>query len=58
MGLVVESGEDGLRLDPHHWSADWDDPVGDVAGTWLPDYEPDFSEELCAWLAAQGSLGC
>ena len=53
MGLVVESGEDGLRLDPRHWSADWDDPVGEVPGTWLPGYEPDFSEELQAWLAAQ-----
>ncbi|MES3036122.1 MAG: AAA family ATPase [Gemmatimonadota bacterium] len=53
MGLVVESGEDGLRLDPRHWSCDWDDPVGEVAGEWLEDYDPVFSEELAAWVTAQ-----
>ena len=53
MGLVVESGEDGLRLDPRHWSCDWDDPVGEVGGEWLEDYDPVFSEELAAWVTAQ-----
>ncbi|MDZ7632748.1 MAG: AAA family ATPase [Gemmatimonadaceae bacterium] len=53
IGLVVESGEDGLRLDPRHWSCDWDDPVGDVDGEWLPGYHPEFSPELVAWIAAQ-----
>lgn len=53
MGLVVESGEDGLRLDPRHWSCDWDDPVGEVGGEWLAGYEPMFSEELSAWVTAQ-----
>jgi hypothetical protein len=53
MGLVVESGEDGLRLDPRHWSCDWDDPVGEVGGEWLAGYEPLFSEELMAWVTAQ-----
>jgi hypothetical protein len=53
MGLVVESGEDGLRLDPRHWSCDWDDPVGEVGGEWLAGYEPGFSEELMAWITAQ-----
>ena len=53
MGLVVESGEDGLRLDPRHWSCDWDDPVGEVGGEWLEDYDPAFSEELAAWVTAQ-----
>ncbi len=53
IGLVVESGEDGLRLDPRHWSCDWDDPVGDVGGEWLPNYVPEFSEELAAWITAQ-----
>ena len=53
MGLVVESGEDGLRLDPRHWSCDWDDPVGEVGGEWLAGYEPLFSEELVTWVTAQ-----
>lgn len=53
IGLVVESGEDGLRLDPRHWSADWEDADGDVAGEWLPHYMPDFSEELKAWVTSQ-----
>ncbi len=53
LGLVVESGEDGLRLDPRHWSCDWDDPVGDVSGQWLPEYEPEFSEDLRSWIGAQ-----
>lgn len=53
MGLVVESGEDGLRLDPRHWSCDWDDPVGEVGGEWLADYDPVFSDELAAWVTAQ-----
>lgn len=53
LGLVVESGEDGLRLDPRHWMCDWDEPVGDVAGEWLPGYEPGFSDELTEWLATQ-----
>ncbi len=53
LGLAIESGEDGLRLDPRHWSCDWDDPVGDVPGEWLPDYEPEFSEDLRAWLGSQ-----
>ena len=53
LGLTVESGEDGLRLDPRHWSCDWDDPVGDVLGEWLPNYAPDFSMDLVAWVTAQ-----
>ncbi|MBC7841788.1 MAG: AAA family ATPase [Gemmatimonadaceae bacterium] len=53
LGLVVESGEDGLRLDPRHWSCDWDDPDGDVGGEWLIDYTPDFSDELGAWVTSQ-----
>ena len=53
VGLIVESGEDGLRLDPRHWSCDWDDPTGDVPGEWLPDYFPEWSEELAAWVTAQ-----
>ena len=53
IGLVVESGEDGIRLDPRHWSCDWDDPVGDVGGEWLAGYEPGFSEQLTAWITAQ-----
>ena len=53
IGLVVESGEDGLRLDPRHWSCDWDDPEGDVGGEWLADYEPAFSEDLAAWVTSQ-----
>ena len=53
IGLVVESGEDGLRLDPRHWSCDWEDPDGDVAGEWLIDYEPEFSDELGAWVTSQ-----
>ena len=53
IGLIVESGEDGLRLDPRHWSCDWDDPIGDVSGEWLPDYEPEFSDELRGWVTAQ-----
>ena len=46
IGLIVESGEDGVRLDPRHWSCDWEDPTGDVRGEWLPDYFPEWSEEL------------
>ncbi len=53
IGLVVESGEDGLRLDPRHWSADWEDADGDVPGEWLPHYSPDFSEELKSWITSQ-----
>ena len=53
IGLVVESGEDGLRLDPRHWSCDWEDPDGDVGGEWLTDYAPEFSDELGAWVTAQ-----
>jgi len=53
MGLVVESGEDGLRLDPRHWSCDWEDPVGDVGGEWLARYAPLFSEEMMAWVTEQ-----
>ena len=53
IGLVVESGEDGLRLDPRHWSCDWEDPIGDVDGEWLPEYVPDFSDELATWITAQ-----
>lgn len=53
IGLVIESGEDGLRLDPRHWSCDWEDPVGDVPGEWLHDYEPEFSAELRSWIASQ-----
>ena len=52
-GLIVESGEDGLRLDPRHWSCDWEDPIGDVPGEWLPNYHAEFSEELSAWVTAQ-----
>ena len=50
MGLVVESGEDGLRLDPRHWSCDWEDPTGDVGGEWLAGYAPVFSAEMMAWV--------
>ncbi len=53
LGLAIESGEDGLRLDPRHWSCDWDDPVGDVPGEWLPDYDPEFSEDLRSWIGSQ-----
>ena len=53
LGLVVESGEDGLRLDPRQWSCDWEDPVGDVPGEWLPDYDPLFSDDLRGWVTAQ-----
>ncbi|MBC7564042.1 MAG: AAA family ATPase [Gemmatimonadaceae bacterium] len=54
IGLVVESSEDGLRLDPRHWTCDWDDPpFGDIAGEWLRGYEPAFSEELAGWIATQ-----
>lgn len=53
LGLVVESGEDGLRLDPRHWSCDWEDPTGDVPGEWLPNYAPEFSDDLRAWVASQ-----
>ena len=53
MGLVVESGEDGLRLDPRHWSCDWEDPIGDVGGEWLARYAPLFSEEMMAWVTEQ-----
>ena len=53
IGLIVESGEDGLRLDPRHWSCDWEDPIGDVPGEWLPNYHAEFSEELAAWVTAQ-----
>ncbi len=53
LGLVIESGEDGLRLDPRHWSCDWEDPVGDVPGEWLPEYEPEFSEDLRSWIGSQ-----
>ena len=53
LGLVVESDEDGLRLDPRHWSCDWEDAVGDVPGEWLCDYEPEFSDELRSWIGSQ-----
>ena len=54
IGLVVESSEDGLRLDPRHWTCDWDDPpFGDIAGEWLRGYVPAFSEELAGWIATQ-----
>jgi len=53
IGLIVESGDDGLRLDPRFWSCDWDDPVGDVGGEWLPDYDPDFSDDLRSWITSQ-----
>ncbi|HYW51867.1 MAG TPA: hypothetical protein VE861_14725, partial [Gemmatimonadaceae bacterium] len=53
LGLVVESGEDGLRLDARHWSCDWEDATGDVPGEWLPQYEPTFSKELAEWVIAQ-----
>ncbi|MCC7053308.1 MAG: AAA family ATPase [Gemmatimonadaceae bacterium] len=53
LGLLVESGEDGLRLDPRHWSCDWEDPAGDVPGEWLAEYEPEFSEDLRGWVTAQ-----
>lgn len=54
LGLVVESSEDGLRLDPRHWTCDWDDPqVSDIAGGWLRDYDPSFSDELAAWVTSQ-----
>ncbi len=51
--MPLQSGEDGLRLDPREWASDWDDPVGGVKGQWLPSYEPSFSEELRTWVTAQ-----
>lgn len=53
LGLVVESGEDGLRLDPCHFTCDWDDPDGNVEGGWLIDYTPEFSSDLGSWVASQ-----
>jgi AAA ATPase domain len=53
MGLVVESGEDGLRLDPRHWACDWEDVTGEIGGEWLEHYEPAFSDALSSWVVAQ-----
>jgi AAA ATPase domain len=53
LGLVVESGEDGLRLDPRHYACDWDQPTGAFAGEWLINYTPDFSDAMCSWITAQ-----
>ena len=53
LGMVVEAGEGGLRLDPRYWACDWDAPVGDVPGEWLPHYDPVFSDALAVWVSAQ-----
>ncbi len=53
LGLVVESGEDGLRLDPRHYACDWDQPTGAFGGEWLINYTPDFSDAMCSWITAQ-----
>jgi hypothetical protein len=53
IGLVIESSDDALRLDPRFWSCDWDDAEGDVPGEWLSEYDPRFSEPLDRWVTAQ-----
>jgi DNA-binding SARP family transcriptional activator len=53
VGLVIDSSEDGLRLDPRYWSCDWEDPTGDVPGEWLARYDPAFSPALEAWVTSR-----